>query len=130
MKMSCLRAGLTLVACGLVTSGCSTASREPVFQTVPASAPETVPQAYPVPEDAPQAVRQKALAAYSKTYWFRIYPEMRSCTRVKGVPGYSASFGKSDQPLVGFPKEDTKWHGIWVEYDDVMEIVKLHQVRY
>jgi hypothetical protein len=83
-----------------------------------------------MPEAAPDLVRQKALAEYAKTYWYQIYPDMRSCTDAVGIPGYSATFVKSGQPLVGFPKEDTKWDAIRVEFDGALQIVKLYQVRY
>ncbi len=83
-----------------------------------------------MPEPAPESVRQKALAAYATTHWFQIYPEMRRCTKVEGIPGYFATFGKSGRPLLGFPKEETKWDAIDVEFDNALRIVKLYKVRY
>jgi hypothetical protein len=31
-----------------------------------------------MPEAAPDLVKQKALAAYAKTYWYRIYPAQQA----------------------------------------------------
>ena len=119
-----------LVVLGSLWSGCVTHKSADAFSELPLSPPKTPQQVYPMPEPASESVRQKALAAYAKTHWFLIYPEMRSCTKVEGIPGYSATFGKSGQPLLGFPKEETMWNAMEVEFDDALQIVNLYGVVY
>ena len=119
-----------LVILMLLLVGCVKRDCSGTFSELPQSAAGTSQQAYPMPERAPEPVRQKALAAYAKTHWIQIYPEMRGCGKVEGTPGYFAFFGKSGQALARFTKDETKWDAIEVEFDDALHIVKLYRVRY
>src|SRR5262245_61283335 len=100
------------------------------FSEPPPAPPHASPPVSQFPELAPEWVKEKAHAAYAKSYWFQIYPKMRSCTKVGGAAGYVATFTKSGAPLVGFREEDTQWHAIRVEFDDELRIKNIHPVMY
>jgi hypothetical protein len=101
-----------------------------VFSDLPSS-PKSAQQEYRLPEPAPESVKEKALAAYAKSYWFQINPDMRLCMYIPGKPGYFAAFRKSGQPLKQqFPRQDTRLHEIIVDFDDQVRITEFHRVIY
>jgi hypothetical protein len=112
---------------GLLLFGCTTGNRVPshpaVFQDLPASPTTPAHQVHSTPEPAPDTVRQKAMAAYAKTYWAQIYPDMRDCWYLPDIGQYAAAFRKSGQSLERFPKKDTRWHGVIATFDAQVRLV-------
>ncbi len=125
-----MRTILKLAILASLLSGCATDRSPTLFSDLPPS-PKPTQEDYPLPERAPEWVQEKALAAYSKSYWFQIYPEMRLCMHIPGKPGYFAAFRKSGQPLGRrFPRTDTRRHEIIVDFDDQVRITEFHRVIY
>jgi hypothetical protein len=107
-----MRSALKFIVLASLVSGCAT-------------------DRYPLPEPAPEWVKEKARATYAKTYWHQIYPDMRDCMYIPGKPGYFAAFMKGDPDLLkSFPREVTKWDEIIVDFDGQLQITQFHKVRY
>jgi len=125
-----MRTILKIVVLASLLTGCAKDRSPGVFSDLPYS-PNPVQQDYPLPEPAPESVKEKALAEYAKSYWFQIYPDMRLCMYIPGKPGYVAAFRKSGQPLKQqFPRQDTRWHEIIVDFDEQVRITQFHRVIY